>query len=92
MKYYKHQDTYSGSYPHTFDDFEWVTLKTYLEVNQKINTYLQSFKIDLLQYSLAVNLVEIAAAMQRLYRILKQWRYAGETPVMTIENLNLYLV
>ncbi len=25
-------------------------------------------------------------AMQDTYRILKQWRYTGETPVMTIEK------
>ncbi len=64
-------------YLHIFDEFEWddETELISLGLIRKINTYLQSFKMN---YSniFGPEFIEIEGSHAKtLYRILKQWRY-----------------
>ena len=92
MKYYNikinENGNTSGSISHIFDEFEWddETELISLEVNQKNKYLFAELQNRFTQYSLA-EFIEIEGSHAKtLYRILKQWRYTGETPVMTIEK------
>lgn len=92
MKYYNikinENGNTSGSISHIFDEFEWddETERISLEVNQKNKYLFAELQNRFTQYSLA-EFIEIEGSHAKtLYRILKQWRYTGETPVMTIEK------
>lgn len=92
MKYYNikinENGNTSGSISHIFDEFEWddETELISLEVNQKNKYLFAELQNRFTQYSL-VEFIEIEGSHAKtLYRILKQWRYTGETPVMTIEK------
>ena len=92
MKYYNikinENGNTSGSISHIFDEFEWddETELISLEVNQKNKYLFAELQNRFTQYSLA-EFIEIEGSHAKtLYRILKQWRYIGETPVMTIEK------
>ena len=92
MKYYNikinENGNTSGSISHIFDEFEWddETELISLEVNQKHKYLFAELQNRFTQYSLA-EFIEIEGSHAKtLYRILKQWRYTGETPVMTIEK------
>ena len=92
MKYYNikinENGNTSGSISHIFDEFEWddETELISLEVNQKNKYLFAELQNRFTQYSLA-EFIEIEGSHAKtLYRILKQWRYKGETPVMTIEK------
>lgn len=92
MKYYNikinDNGNTSGSISHIFDEFEWddETELISLEVNQKNKYLFAELQNRFTQYSLA-EFIEIEGSHAKtLYRILKQWRYTGETPVMTIEK------
>ena len=92
MKYYNikinENGNTSGSISHIFDEFKWddETELISLEVNQKNKYLFAELQNRFTQYSLA-EFIEIEGSHAKtLYRILKQWRYTGETPVMTIEK------
>ena len=92
MKYYNIKINENGntscSISHIFDEFEWddETELISLEVNQKNKYLFAELQNRFTQYSLA-EFIEIEGSHAKtLYRILKQWRYTGETPVMTIEK------
>ena len=92
MKYYNikinENGNTSGSISHIFDEFEWddETERISLEVNQKNKYLFAELQNRFTQYSLA-EFIEIEGSHAKtLYRILKQWRYTGETPVMTIKK------
>lgn len=92
MKYYNikinENGNTSGSISHIFDEFEWddETELISLEVNQKNKYLFAELQNRFTQYSLA-EFIEIEGSHAKtLYRILKQWRYTGETPVMIIEK------
>lgn len=92
MKYYNikinENGNTSGSISHIFDEFEWddETELISLEVNQKNKYLFAELQNRFTQYSLA-EFIEIEGSHAKtLYRILKQWRYTCETPVMTIEK------
>lgn len=92
MKYYNikinENGNTSGSISHIFDEFEWddETELISLEVNQKNKYLFAELQNRFTQYSLAEFIKIEGSHAKTLYRILKQWRYTGETPVMTIEK------
>ena len=92
MKYYNikisENGNTSGSVSHIFDEFEWDddTEKISLEVNKKNKYLFSELQSRFTQYSLSEFLEIDGSHSKTLYRILKQWKYKGETPLITIEK------